>query len=209
MPAVSRASYSTYGSSRTTAIAAPSGIEAPLSQTTALLPQRAQPKATIASATSTTMGPVPVTTCTPPVSQAIASAAPGAWRESETATATPTTTRTSPDRLVTTRSSCISQSPSTSTSTPTSASGRHGRERCQASGSVVMRVIEPCAVPCAESPARSSHQLAEEVGVRQSGGREHPRHLGVLGHPRDRVHLVEHRTVLGEEEVHPGDAGAA
>ncbi len=77
-PALSSASYSTNGSRSATANAAPTGIEMPLSQTTALLPQRAQPNATSASATSTTIGPVPVTTWTPPVSQATARAAPGA-----------------------------------------------------------------------------------------------------------------------------------
>src|SRR5262245_47118928 len=204
MPAVSRASYNTFGSSRATAIAAPTGIETPLIQTTALLPHRAQPKATAASATSTTIGPVPVTMWTPPVSQATARAAPGACRESETATATPTTTRTSPSRLVTTSSSGISHIPSRRTAAPASASGTHGDHR-RSSGSAVMRVIEPCT----RSPVGATYQLVEQLRVGQAGCGEHPRHLRVLGHAGDRVHLVQDRTVTGEEEVDPSHPRAA
>ncbi len=53
---------------------------------------------------------------------------------------------------------------------------------------------------------RVADQEVEQLGVRRPGGGEHPRHLRVLGEAGHRVDLVEHRPVLGQEEVDPGDA---
>src|SRR6478735_4180649 len=179
--------------SQTIAIATLAGIDSPLSQTTVVLPHRAQPKATTANASSVTIAGVPAETCIAPISQARASATPGIARDRPTATASPTTmligAGSSPKKML----PSISTSPMTSTTKPRTASGIQCRQ-------VVDAVMD------ARESQGATDQLVEEVGVGHPCSGEHPRDLGMLGHPRHGVDLVEHRAVLGEEEVDPGDA---
>jgi hypothetical protein len=55
---------------------------------------------------------------------------------------------------------------------------------------------------------RGIQELGDQAGVVEARRRVHQRHLGPFGHPRRRVHLVQHRAVGGDEEVEAGHAGA-
>ena len=69
--------------------------------------------------------------------------------------------------------------------------------------------IEPCPATAVTTEGAADEHV-EQLGVRHAGRGEHPRHLRLLGHARASV-LTSLSTgpSLGQEEVDPGDAGAA